>query len=176
MAVPIADPAKGPGAGDMFLKVKGAKSGVINGESQDQGKHKNEIEVLAWSWGMQGKPSLGGGGASGKATMRELRITKRVDKSSTALMSALRTNEMINEATLTLRKVGKTPLEYLVIKIENGRVMAIDIEAGDASSSPMLFERVSFSFNKISVQYTPQAPDGSAQGATSFDDEWSAVS
>jgi type VI secretion system secreted protein Hcp len=173
VAVPIADPAKGPGAGDMFLKVKGAKSGVINGESQDQGKHKNEIEVLAWSWGMQGKPSLGGGGASGKATMRELRITKRVDKSSTALMSALRTNEMINEATLTLRKVGKTPLEYLVIKIENGRVMAIDIEAGDTSSSPVLFERVSFSFNKISVQYTPQAPDGSAQGATSFDDEWS---
>jgi len=173
VAVPIADPAKGPGAGDMFLRVKGAKSGVINGESQDQGKHKNEIEVLAWSWGMQGKPSLGGGGASGKATMRELRITKRVDKSSTALMSALRTNEMINEATLTLRKIGKTPLEYLVIKIENGRVMAIDIEAGDASSSPALFERVSFSFNKISVQYTPQAPDGSAQGATSFDDEWS---
>ena len=41
-----------------------------------------------------------------------------------------------------------------------------------ASSSPALFERVSFSFNKISVQYTPQAQDGSAQGVTSFDDEW----
>ena len=45
--------------------------------------------------------------------------------------------------------------------------------SSDTSSSPVLFERVSFSFNKISVQYTPQAPDGSAQGATSFDDEWS---
>jgi type VI secretion system secreted protein Hcp len=156
----------------MFLKVKGAKSGQINGESQDQGKHKNEIEVLAWSWGMQGKAALGGGVATGKATVRELRITKRVDKASTALMAALRTNELINEATLTLRKIGKTPLEYFTIKIENGRVMSIDIEAGDAASSPALFERVSFSFNKISIQYTPQAPDGSAQGATSFDDEW----
>ena len=39
-------------------------------------KHKNEIEVLGWSWGMQGKPSLGGGSATGKATMRELRIIK----------------------------------------------------------------------------------------------------
>ncbi len=67
------------GAGDMFLSVKGAKSGQITGEAQD-GKHKNEIEVLGWSWGMQGKPSLGGGGATGKATIRELRITKRVDK------------------------------------------------------------------------------------------------
>jgi type VI secretion system secreted protein Hcp len=176
VAVPIADSAKAPGAGDMFLKVKGAKSGLINGESQDQDKHKNEIEVLAWSWGMQGKPSLGGGAASGKATMRELRITKKVDKASTALMSALRTNELINEATLTLRKVGKTPLEYLVIKIENGRVMTIDIEAGDAANSPALFERVSFSFNKISVQYTPQAQDGSAQGVTSFEDQWTPAS
>lgn len=177
MGVAISDPVspKGPGAGDMFLSVKGSKSGTINGEAQDQ-SHKNEIEVLAWSWGMQGKPSLGGGVASGKATIRELRITKRVDKASTALMSALRTNELINEATLTLRKIGKTPLEYLKIKIQNGRVMSIDLEAGDSSSSPALFERVSFSFNKISIQYTPQGPDGNALGATSFDDEWTTAS
>ena len=36
---------------DMFLSVNGAKSGQIAGEAQDQ-KHKNEIEVLGWSWGM----------------------------------------------------------------------------------------------------------------------------
>ena len=156
----------------MFLSVKGAKSGAVNGEAHDEGKHKNEIEVLAWSWGMQGKPALGGGVASGKATVRELRITKRVDKASTALMAALRTNELIKEAVLTLRKIGKKPLEYLTIKIENGRVMSIDIEAGDAASSPALFEQVSFSFNKISIQYTPQGPDGSALGSTSFEDDW----
>jgi len=173
VGVPISDPVapKGPGAGDMFLSVKGSKSGQINGEAQDQ-SHKNEIEVLAWSWGMQGKPSLGGGAASGKATIRELRITKRVDKASTALMSALRTNELINEATLTLRKIGKTPLEYLKIKIEEGRVMAIDLEAGDVSGSPTLMERVAFSFNKISIEYTPQGADGMPQGSTSFEDEW----
>jgi type VI secretion system secreted protein Hcp len=155
----------------MFLKMKGAKHGEINGEAQDQ-KHKNEIEVLAWSWGMQGKASLGGGIATGKATMRELRITKRVDKSSTALMSALRSNELIKEATLTLRKIGKTPLEYLKIKIEEGRVMAIDLDAGDASGSPALLERVSLSFNKISIEYTPQGADGMPQGTTNFEDEW----
>jgi type VI secretion system secreted protein Hcp len=158
----------------MFFKVKGTKTGQINGEAEDQ-KHKNEIEVLAWSWGMQGKPSLGGGVASGKATIRELRITKRVDKASTALMSALRTNEEIKEGILTLRKAGKKPLEYLTIKIENGRVMSIDLEAGDVSGSPALFERVSFSFNKISVQYTPQGADGGPQGSTSFEDEWTTV-
>jgi len=158
----------------MFLKVKGAKHGDINGEAQDQ-KHKNEIEVLAWSWGMQGKAALGGGIATGKATMRELRITKRVDKASTALMSALRTNETIKEATLTLRKIGKTPLEYFKIKIEEGRVVALDLEAGDVSGSPALLERVSLSFNKISVEYTPQGADGMPQGSTTFEDEWTTV-
>ena len=161
------------GAGDMFFKVKGAKHGDINGEALDQ-KHKNEIEVLSWSWGMQGKASLGGGSASGKATMRELRIVKKIDKASTALMSALRTNEVIKEATLTLRKIGTSKLEYFKIKIEDGRVMSLDVEAGDKDGRPALYERVSFSFNKISVEYTPQGGDGMPQGSTSFEDEWTA--
>jgi len=100
--------------------------------------------------GMQGKPSLGGGGASGKSTIRELRITKRVDRASTALMSALRNNEEIKQATLTIRKIGTQGLkmECLTIKIESGRLMSLEIEAGDAFNAPALLERVSFSFNR----------------------------
>jgi len=71
VAVPISDPvaARIGGTNDMFLNVNGAKHGQINGEAQDD-KHKNEVEVRGWSWGMQGKPSLGGGAASGKATIK----------------------------------------------------------------------------------------------------------
>jgi type VI secretion system secreted protein Hcp len=87
-------------------------------------------------------------------------------------MSALRSNELIKKAVLTLRKTGKTPLEYLIITIENGRVMAVDIDAGDASNSPTLIERVSISFNKITVDYTPQGQDGQPLGGTSFEDDW----
>jgi len=174
VGVPFSDQgvSRGSGAGDMFLKVKSAK-GAINGEAQDK-DHANEIEVLAWSWGMQGKASLGGGLASGKATMRELSVTKRVDKASTALMSALRNNEVIKEAVLTVRKAGKTQLEYLKISIGDGRVMSLDIEAGDESNSSTVFERVTFSFNKIGVEYVPQAGDGSGMGKTTFEDEWQA--
>ena len=155
----------------MFFKVKGAKHGQINGEAQDD-KHKGEIEVLSWSWGMQGKASLGGGGATGKATIRELRIVKKVDKASTALMSALRTNEVIKEGILTLRKTGTSRVEYFKVTIEDGRVMALDVEAGDDNGTSTLLERVSFSFNKISVEYTPQGGDGMPQGSTTFEDQW----
>jgi type VI secretion system secreted protein Hcp len=156
----------------MFLSVKGAAHGQIKGESQDASAHKGDIEILSWSWGMQGKPSLGGGTASGKATIRELRIVKKVDRASTALMSALRSNEVIKEAVLTLRKIGKSPLEYLKITIEDGRVVSFDIEAGDLSGSPALVERVGFSFNKIEIEYTPQGADGQPQGSTTFQDQW----
>ena len=159
------------GAGDMFFKVTGATHGQIKGESQDD-KHKDDIEVLSWSWGMQGKPSLGGGGASGKATIRELKIVKRVDKASTALMGALRSNEVIKEGVLTLRKTGKTPLEYLKITVNQGRIVSLEIEAGDTGGGSTILERVSLSFNKIEVEYTPQGADGLPQGGTMFQDQW----
>src|SRR5262245_32197633 len=165
------------GQGDMFLMVKGAKHGVSKGESQDT-QHKDEIEVLSWAWGMQGKASLGGGVATGKAAMHDLKITKRVDSASTALMLALRTNEPITKAVLTLRKAGKSQLEYMKVTIEQGRVMSLTIDGGDESSGgggADVLERVTFSFNKIEVEYVPQGKDGLPQGGMKFEDQWSST-
>jgi type VI secretion system secreted protein Hcp len=157
--------------GDMFLLVKGAKAGLIKGEAHDK-DHEGEIDVLSWSWGMQARPSLGGGTASGRATIRELHVVKRIDRASTALMAALRTNELISKAVLTLRKSGKSQLEYFKITIEQGRVTGLSIEAGDRQRSPDVFEDVTFSFNKISVEYTPQGTDGMGGGTSVFNDQW----
>ena len=159
------------GYGDMFLSIKGAKSGLIKGESHDSA-HENEIDIVSWSWGMQAQASLGGGMATGKATIRELKVLKRVDSASTSLMSALRTNELITKAVLTLRKAGKAPLEFFKVTIEQGRVTGLTIEAGDAGGSPDLFESVTFSFNKITVEYVPQGKDGQGKGSMIFVDQW----
>ena len=165
-------PPSSGGIGDMFLMVKGAQHGLIKGEAQDA-QHKGEIEVLSWSWGMQGKASLGGGAATGKATIHDLKIVKRVDSASTALMLALRTNEPIQKAVLTLRKAGKTQLEYMKVTIEQGRVMSLSIDGGDATGTAEVVERVAFSFNKIEVEYVPQGKDGQPQGSMLFADQWS---
>jgi type VI secretion system secreted protein Hcp len=160
------------GKGDMFLMVKGAKHGLIKGESQDD-QHKGEIDIVSWSWGMQAKMSVGGGTATGKAVINDLRIVKRVDSASTALMLALRTNEPIQKAVLTLRKAGKSQLEYLKITIEQGRVISLTVEGGDPGGNADVVERVSFSFNKIEVEYVPQNKDGLPQGSMTFADQWS---
>ncbi len=156
----------------MFLSVKGAKSGVIKGESQDS-VHGNEIDVISWSWGMQNKPALGGGGTTHKAIVHELKIVKRVDSASTPLMSALRTNEMITKAVLTVRKAGKSPLEYFKITIEQGRVTSLTIEGGDREGKPDVLENVSLTFNKITVEYVPQLKDGQPGGAMTYMDQFS---
>jgi type VI secretion system secreted protein Hcp len=156
----------------MFLLVKGAKHGLIKGESQDD-QHKGEIEVVSWSWGMQAKASMGGGTATGKATINDLRIVKRVDSASTPLMLALRTNEPIQKAVLTLRKAGKSQIEYLKITIEQGRVISLTIDTVETAGAPDVIERVSFAFNKIEVEYVPQGKDGLPQGGMTFADQWS---
>jgi len=160
------------GAGDIFLMVKGAKHGLIKGESADD-QHKGEIDVVSWSWGMQAKANIGGGTATGKATINDLRIVKRIDSASTALMLALRTNEPIQKAVLTLRKAGKGQLEYLKVTIEQGRVVSLTIDTVETTGSPDIHERVSFSFNKIEVEYVPQGKDGLPQGGMTFADQWS---
>lgn len=153
----------------MFLMVKGAKSGLIKGESQDAA-HAGEIAVVSWSWGMQARSSLGGDGARGKAVVHELKILKKVDSASTGLMAALRSNEMIAKAVLTLRK--KAQLEFLKITIEGGRVTGLTIEGGDTGGGPDVVENVSFSFNKISVEYVPQGRDGQALGGMVYTDQF----
>src|SRR5262245_29032787 len=122
---------------------------------------------------MDSQSSLGGGSAKGKATIRDLKIVKRVDSASTPLMSALRSNEMITKAVLTQRKAGKTQLEFLKITIEQGRVTSLTIDAGKDEDATELYESVTFSFNKIAVEYTPQGKDGQAQGSMLFEDQWS---
>jgi type VI secretion system secreted protein Hcp len=69
---------------DIFLKING-----VDGESGDD-KHKKEIDVLAWSWGLSnsGSAHVGGGAGSGKVNVQDLSVTKWVDASTPKLVLA----------------------------------------------------------------------------------------
>jgi type VI secretion system secreted protein Hcp len=154
---------------DMFLKVEGSRSGQIKGEANDK-LRKDEIDIVGWSWGMRAQTEMAGGGAAEKTSMRELNVRKKVDSASTALMCAMRNNESIKSAVLTVRKAGSQPVDYFKITVENGRITAIDVESAD-DESPELVERVSFSFQKIGVEYVPQGEDGLPRGTMLFEAE-----
>lgn len=152
---------------DIFLRVETAKQGAIKGESRDD-KHKDEIDVHGWSWGMEAKSALGGAGATAKASINQLNVVKAADSASTALMSAMRNNDLIKKAVLTVRKAGKIQHEYFRITIENGRITSLDIRTADAGG---LTESLGLSFQKIKVEYVPQGEDGQPRGGMVFETE-----
>jgi type VI secretion system secreted protein Hcp len=146
---------------DIFAKI-----GDIKGESFDA-KHKDEIEVLSFSWGVTntGAPAPGGGGGAGKATFQDLSIIHNVDKASPRLMQACATGTHLKDATITHRKSGKGQQEYLIVKLND--VIITGVTDGDASGQ-LGSETVSLAFAKVDLEYKPQKPDGSLDTGIHF--------
>lgn len=147
---------------DMFLKCKG-----LEGEALD-GTHKDEIDVLAWSWGASnsGTSHTGGGGGAGKVNVQDLSVTKWVDKSSTALLLACCNGKHYDEMTLTVRKAGEKPLEYIVMIIKE--CLITSVSTGGSGGEDRLTENVSINFATVEVKYIEQKPDGTGQAPKRF--------
>lgn len=147
---------------DMFLKIDGVK-----GEAQDK-KYPEEIDVLAWSWGVSnsGTTHMGKGSGAGKANFQDISVTKFVDAASARLMQACTTGEHFTKANLIVRKAGKKALEY--IKIDMKDVIITSISTGGSGGEDRLTENVTLNFGAFHQQYTPQKEDGSADAVKEF--------
>jgi type VI secretion system secreted protein Hcp len=112
--------------------------------------------------------AIGSTAATARRSYKHLVITKGIDSSSTALMSALVTNDEVKEAKLTMRKAGGDALDYFTMTLNGARVVALDITVA-ADGRPV--ETVAFAFTKIDVEYKKQQGAGQSTGAYSFIDE-----
>jgi type VI secretion system secreted protein Hcp len=142
---------------DMFIKI-----GALKGESADaDAKHKDTIDVLAWSWGMSnsGNAHMGGGLGVGKANVQDVSFTKYVDMSSPELMQYCLSGKHFDTAKLTVRKAGDKPLEYLIVTMEH--VLVTAVSTGGSGGEDRLTENVTLNFAKVKVDYSEQKPDGS---------------
>jgi type VI secretion system secreted protein Hcp len=148
-------------ASDIFAKI-----GDIKGESVDA-KHKDEIEVLSFSWGVANSAIIGpsGGGGAGKATFQDLAIVHNIDKASPLLMRACATGTHLKEATITHRKAGKGQHEFLIVKMNDVIITGVS-HAGDSGQAGS--ETVSLAFAKVDLEYRPQKPDGSPDVSIHF--------
>jgi type VI secretion system secreted protein Hcp len=156
------------GAGvDCFLSLKTKRAGKIKGESTTSG-HEDDIELFGFTWGVASATALGSGQATARRQYRPLVISKGIDSSSTGLASALSTNDEVKEAVLTLRKSGGAALDYVTIKVSNGRVTDIAIDV-DASGVPV--EKVTLVYTVIDIEYKRQQSTGGSAGSSSFHDE-----
>jgi type VI secretion system secreted protein Hcp len=149
-------------ASDIFAKI-----GDIKGESLDD-KHKGEIEVLSWSWGVSnaGTHGTGSGGGSGKASFHEFTFTHKIDKASPALLKGCATGQHLKEVLLSgRRKSGKDRPEFLIIKMSD--VIITAVTDADSADGPEL-ESVTLAFAKVDLEYRPQKADGSLDAGIHF--------
>ncbi|KGD75103.1 Hcp1 family type VI secretion system effector [Tatumella morbirosei] len=149
-------------AQDMFLKIEG-----IEGESLDA-THKNEIEVLTWSWESLQHSNMhsGSGGGAGKATVEDFNFSHYVDKSSPNLLNFCLSGKHIKNIDFVIRKAGGDPLEYLTIKFSDAIITRVNL-SGNASNDDRPVEEVTFSFTKFTEDYVIQNAEGNKSGIIS---------
>jgi type VI secretion system secreted protein Hcp len=147
---------------DMFLALDGVK-----GESADS-KHKGECDILAWSWGIHntGTFQSGSGGGTGKSSFNDISVTKYVDVASPNLMLFCANGKHVAKATITVRKAGENPLEYLTIKLT--KVLVSSYTTGGSGSDERLTENVSLNFAQVAVSYASQDATGAKSGSQDF--------
>lgn len=119
------------------------------------------------SWSGPGGPKLpppsktgGGPQAASYPESTNLAITKYVDKATPALMLRMVTGSLISDATLTVRKAGTTPIEYIKIVLTN--VLVTSLSTGGSGGEDRLTENVTFFFGKVAFTYTPTDSKGGA--------------
>jgi type VI secretion system secreted protein Hcp len=146
-------------AADIYLKIE---SPPIDGEAQDD-KHKDWIEVSSFSFGVTnaGSGAVGSGSGTGIATLDDLGISKFVDKASPGLFQDCCTGKHHAKATLSVRKAGGNPIEYLKYEMEEVFITHVSTSAS-AASEQLASENVHLNFAKMTLTYTEQKKDGSA--------------
>lgn len=165
LVVSAADPAGS--SVDMYLDLTLRRAGKVKGESVSVG-HKDDIAIRGFSWGVGAPSDAVAGQQTGRRSYRSLTLLKNLDSSSTALMSAVATNDVVRSAKLCLRKAGGEQQDYFTISLEKARVVSVDLES-DASGHPV--EKVSFNFQKVEVEYRTQGGTGQLGGSFTFMDE-----
>ena len=151
---------------EMFLKLAG-----IEGESSDA-KHKGEIDVLAWSWGLseeagRGNPQAGSpaGGGAGRVKIESISIQKLVDVASPLLLLFSAQGKHITDGTLTTRKAGKGGGDFLLFKMTDVIVTSVHVAVSKDTDQPA--ESITLNFGKFEFNYRPTNPDGSLGTAKS---------
>ena len=140
---------------DYFLKIEG-----VEGESKDS-KHKNEIDVLSWSWGStnNGTFGQGGGGGAGKVQIQDFHFSMQVCKASPKMFLANASGEHFKSATLTCRKAGKDQQEFLKYKFSD--LIVSSYQTSDSSGGTSPTDQISLNFAKVEIEYKEQKADGS---------------
>ena len=147
---------------DTFLKIDG-----VDGESTDA-KHKGEIEILSYSWGVSqaisGTVSSSGTFSGQRCDMTAVTVVKSLDKASPKLAQACAAGEHFKSATLTLSRAGGDKQPYMKYKLSDVLIEAVRTGGATQGEGGVPSEEVGLRYGKIELEYTVVGTDGKAAG------------
>lgn len=154
----------------------------LEGETQDDEMSKKKaFEILSFEFGAENNINIGsitGGGAAGKATFKELSITKKTDTASTFLFRALCTGIHMDDLIIELRRAagGQTPTSSgkTFMKFEMALVMVQDITWSGSDGDDICEESLTLQYGAIKIHYFPQDKQGK-MSSTPKEAIWSRV-
>lgn len=137
---------------DYFLKLDG-----IQGESVDT-NHKDEIQIMSWSWGASQVSSVAGTGGSGagKADLSDFSIMTYFDKATPKFFKSIGAGTHIKTGTMSAIKSGADGKPYLKVDFKELFVSSLQI----SGSSEVPTVSLSFSYNEIKIDYSLQDENG----------------
>ena len=132
---------------DMFLKLDG-----VDGESLDH-KHKGEIEILSFSWGLTNSiGSATGGGGAGKVKFNEFTIVKMIDSASPKFMERCCQGEHISNGQLTLVARGQKGNQEEFLKIKLTDILVSSYQTGGSNQGGIVpMDQVTLNFASVDV-------------------------
>jgi type VI secretion system secreted protein Hcp len=130
------------GQTDFFLKIDG---------------FDGEIQLTSFSFGVSNAGA--GGSGAGKSNGQAMHLTKLVDNSSPNLFQACATGKHIDDATVSIRKAGGAPVQYL---LSNVVVASYNVTGHDGGG--VARESITLNFSKIKMTYNLQAAGDAIRG------------
>ncbi len=139
------------------------------GESQDKkmkADHK-ATEILSFEIGAENNVNIGSisaGGGAGKATFKELNVTKKTDLMSAQLFESCVTGDHFDSMTIELRRAaqGGGGKGGTFLKWEFKMVMVQDLSWSGSDGDDICEETIVFQYGAMKVTYTQQKADGTA--------------
>lgn len=140
---------------DAFIKFEG-----VQGESRDE-KHKDWIELLSFSWGVNQPQSFSssshGSKSAERANFSEFNFTKALDKATPHLAFACSSGQHYTKATIEIcRSAGTSKQTFMRYTLQDVLVTNYTVNGvgggGDGESIPT--ENLQLSYGKVEWNYT----------------------
>lgn len=165
------------GWSQIFLQFNFTKqSRITSGEAEVEG-YQGQIVLSDFDWGMKaGKDVAKGSGLARRVNAEEIKVTKRFDSSSTALMTAMKKRDKFISARITVAQSfaddGEGARDAFVLEANDGYIESIDLDLVADGNAMVLQEELVLRYTKLRIEVVEVTERGTYSNTRSiFDSE-----